>query len=240
MTTPAQSGSFDEYAHDYDRLLDDPLRKRFAGDNAFFIRQKCRAMLRALERHMPVDRRWRVLDAGCGQGAAFEFLRDSCDVVGVDVSIPMLRVAAEKGPVVAQEPFDLQFRTGGFDAAFAFCVYHHIAPADRARHLRELARVVRPGGFVFVFEHNPLNPVTRRVFNRAPVDRGCRMIARNLLRKVFTDAGLRDVRHGYVLFVPEFLDRIFGFLEQRLEWLPLGGQYYVSGRRHREFNLDSK
>jgi SAM-dependent methyltransferase len=230
MTGPAQSGSFDEYAHDYDRLLDDPLRKRFAGDNAFFIRQKCRAMLRTLERDMPVDRRWRVLDAGCGQGAAFEFLRGSCDVVGADVSIPMLRVAAQQGAVVAQEPFDLPFRAGGFDAAFAFCVYHHIAPADRVRHLRELARVVRPGGFVFVFEHNPLNPVTRRVFNRAPIDRGCQMIPSGQLRGTFRNAGLRDVEQGYLLFVPESLERTFGFLEPHLQWLPFGGQYYVCGR----------
>jgi SAM-dependent methyltransferase len=67
----------------------------------------------------------------------------------------MLATAARKGRVVQQEPFDLPFATGAFDAAFAFCVYHHIEPGDRVRHLSELARVVRPGGSVFVFEHNP-------------------------------------------------------------------------------------
>jgi hypothetical protein len=68
------------------------------------------------------------------------------------------------------------------------------------------------------------------VFKRAPVDRGCGLIPRNELRQLFGNAGLRDVRHGYVLFVPEFLESTFGFLEARLEWLPLGGQYYVCGR----------
>jgi SAM-dependent methyltransferase len=142
----------------------------------------------------------------------------------------MLEPAARQGPVVVQEPFDLPFRTGAFDVAFAFCVYHHIEEGDRVRHLRELSRVVRPGGLVVVFEHNPLNPVTRRVFHRAPIDQGCRMIARRRLRGLFEEAGLTDLAHGYVLFVPEVLDGLVGALEPRLEWLPLGGQYYVSGR----------
>ena len=47
---------------------------------------------------------------------------------------------------------------------------------EHVRHLRELARVVVPGGRVFVFEHNPYNPVTKRIFERAPIDRGCHMI----------------------------------------------------------------
>jgi len=229
--TRETGGSFDAFAADYERLLDDPLRRRFAGDSAFFIEQKCRVLLRHARREVPpAGQRWRMLDAGCGQGTAIEFLRRTCAVVGSDVSPAMLGPASRRGPVVVQEPFDLPFRGAAFDVAFAFCVYHHIAAGDRVRHLRELARVVRPGGRVFVFEHNPLNPVTRRVFNRAPVDRGCRMIPRTRLRRLFHAAGLDDVRHGYLLFVPEPLERALGFLEPYLEWLPLGGQYYVSGR----------
>ena len=117
---------------------------------------------------------------------------------------------------------------GAFDAAFAFCVYHHIDVWDRVRHLRELRRVVRPGGVVAVFEHNPFNPVTRVIFRRATVDRGCQMIYPSVLRRMFVDAGLVDVSVGYLLFMPERVAAVIGFVEDALRWLPLGGQYFLS------------
>ena len=231
MTRAPVHGSFDRFADEYEQLLDDPIRRTFAGDSTFFIEQKCRALRRHLDRHTQPQRRLRVLDAGCGPGTALALLRGTCEVVGSDVSVAMLGQAVRHGPVVAQEPFDLPFGPDVFDVAFAFCVYHHIEPPERVRHLREMARVVRPGGLLFVFEHNPLNPITRIVFQRAAVDRGCHMISRRHAARMFREAGLRDVRHGYLLFVPQVLDRVLGAIERHLEWLPLGGQYYVCGRK---------
>jgi len=232
VTSPAPvDGSFDRFADDYERLLDDPLRRSFAGDSTFFIAQKCRVLRRHLDWPLQPSERLRVLDAGCGPGTALALLRGSCNMVGSDVSLGMLGQAVRHGPVVAQEPFDLPFRPDVFDAAFAFCVYHHIEASERLRHLREMVRVLRPGGLLFVFEHNPLNPVTRIVFQRAEVDRGCHMIPRRHTSRLFQEAGLRDVRHGYLLFVPHMLERVLGAMERHLEWLPLGGQYYVCGRK---------
>jgi SAM-dependent methyltransferase len=224
--------SFHHYAKDYDARLDDPLRHRFAGDGDFFIHQKCRVLMRQLRRQAPGAGRLRLLDAGCGQGTAIAFLGDDARVVGTDVSLPMLREAVRHGPVAVQEPYDLPFPDAAFDAAFAFCVYHHIEDREHVRHLRELKRIVAPGGHVFVFEHNPFNPVTKRIFDRAPVDRGCHMIKPARLRALFGEAGLDQVEQGYLLFLPELLWKRFGFLETALAWLPLGGQYFVSGRKH--------
>ena len=224
----APEQAFDELAEDYDRLLDDPLRQRFAGDNAFFIHQKCRALWRRLADASTAGRVPRILDVGCGQGTALRYLRAHARVFGCDVSQPMLAPAVREAPVVVQEPYDLPFQTASFDAAYAFCVYHHVPREAHVRHLRELARVVRPGGLVCVFEHNPLNPITRRVFRRAPIDRGCEMIPRRQLEEVFVGAGLQRIRHGYVLFAPEAVDRRI-HIDPYLEWLPLGGQYYVCG-----------
>lgn len=223
--------SFDQYAGDYDQLLDDPLRHKFAGDGDFFIHQKCRVLLRHLRRQTPRGDKLRLLDAGCGQGTAIAFLSRDARVIGTDVSFPMVREAVRHGPVALQEPFDLPFSDGTFDAAFAFCVYHHIDDAQHARHLRELKRVVTPGGHVCIFEHNPFNPVTKRIFDRAPIDRGCHMIKPARLRRLFRDAGLGDVEQGYLLFLPERLWKWLGFIEPALAWLALGGQYFVSGRK---------
>ena len=223
--------SFDQYARDYDDLLDDPLRHKFAGDGDFFIHQKCRVLMRHLGSRLPGGYSLRILDAGCGQGTAIAFLNSQATVIGTDVSLPMVRQAVHRGPVAVQEPFDLPFSDGTFDAAYAFCVYHHIDDREHVRHLRELARVVAPGGRVCIFEHNPYNPVTKRIFARAPVDRGCHMIKPARLRALFREAGLQAVEQGYMLFLPEPLWKWFGFLEPALAWLPLGGQYFVSGEK---------
>jgi SAM-dependent methyltransferase len=223
---------FDQYAPDYDHLLDDPLRQKFAVDGDFFIHQKCRVLLRRLRHEAPDTRKLRLLDAGCGQGTAIAFLSKNARVIGTDVSFPMVHEAVHRGPVAVQEPFDLPFPDGTFDVAYEFCVYHHIEDREHARHLRELKRVVVPGGQVCIFEHNPFNPVTKRIFDRAPIDRGCHMIKPARLRALFREAGLDDVEQGYLLFLPEMLWKWFGFLEPALAWLPLGGQYFVSGRKH--------
>ena len=57
-----------------------------------------------------------------------------------------------------------------FDVAFAICVLHHVRPAERPRFVGELRRVVRPGGLVALFEHNPLNPLTRLAVHRCAFD----------------------------------------------------------------------
>lgn len=222
--------SFDRFADDYDGLLRDPLRDRFAGDSAFFIRQKCRIVVRRLRQANGL-RSLRLLDAGCGQGQAFAFFGPDMKVFGSDVSQAMLVDAVRRGPVTVQEPLALPFADGTFDAVFAFCIHHHIPDGDHVRHLRELMRVVAPGGEVMVFEHNPFNPVTARIFARAPVDRGCHMIKPATLTERFCQAGLTDVSCGYLLFVPQRLFRFFGFLESALSRLPLGGQYFVAGRK---------
>jgi len=221
---------FQDFAGSYDELLHDPLRDRFADGSEFFIRQKCRNVERRLAR-LARGRRLRVLDAGCGLGTALTCFGSDVRVFGSDTSQPMLRAAVKRGPVTVQEPLRLPFADDTFDAVYAFCIYHHIADADHVPHLRELRRVVAPGGEVMVFEHNPYNPITARIFARAPIDRGCHMIAPGTLRATFGAAGFDAVSHGYLLFVPERLEPLLGFLERALAWLPLGGQYFVAGRK---------
>jgi len=97
--------------------------------------------------------RGRVLEIGAGTGRIALPLRAAgVDVVGLDLSRPMLeRFAAKAGgsaPVVQADATRLPFRDGSFGGAIAVHVLHLI-PAWKSA-VRELVRVVQPGGVLLV------------------------------------------------------------------------------------------
>jgi SAM-dependent methyltransferase len=105
----------------------------------------------------------RTLDAGCGPGAQLGLWLDAVApggrVVGLDLEADHVRVAAALWPdhlasgALALETGDvgrLPFAGGAFDLAWASLVLHHVAEPVVA--LRELARVVAPGGLVAVLD----------------------------------------------------------------------------------------
>ncbi len=98
--------------------------------------------------------RWsRVLDFGCGAGRLSQALADHADeVVGVDVSPPMLAVARELDTAgrcrfVLNETADLTcFADGEFDLVYSELVLQHLPSAVIDGYLAEFVRVLRPGG----------------------------------------------------------------------------------------------
>lgn len=109
----------------------------------------------------------RVLDAGCGPGLYVRELvaGGAASVVGIDVSPEMVRLAARdaSGPVGFRvhdlaRPLDW-LEDESFDAALMALVIHHID--DRVAALREIARVLRPGGHLVVSTHHPTSDWVR-------------------------------------------------------------------------------
>ncbi|GGV64363.1 methyltransferase [Streptomyces thermoviolaceus subsp. apingens] len=100
----------------------------------------------------------RVLDAGCGTGRALPALRAAVGasgmVVGVDLTPAMLHAAVRAGRhrdgrLLLADVAALPLRSGSFDAVFAAGLISHLPrPAE---NLRELRRVVRPGGILALF-----------------------------------------------------------------------------------------
>ncbi|MFH8222132.1 class I SAM-dependent methyltransferase [Streptomyces sp. NPDC018057] len=100
----------------------------------------------------------RVLDAGCGTGRALPPLRAAVGVsgvvVGADVTPAMLEAAVRAGRdragrLLLADVGALPFRTQSFDAVFAAGLVAHLPRP--AKNLRELRRVVRPGGMLALF-----------------------------------------------------------------------------------------
>ncbi|UUU43385.1 class I SAM-dependent methyltransferase [Streptomyces sp. NBC_00162] len=100
----------------------------------------------------------RVLDAGCGTGRALTPLRAAVGpagiVLGADLTPQMLAAAqragrAAQGALLLTDVARLPLRDGTLDAVFAAGLIAHLP--DPAANLRELARVVRPGGRLALF-----------------------------------------------------------------------------------------
>lgn len=100
----------------------------------------------------------RVLDAGCGTGRALTPLRAAVGpsgvVLGADLTPAMLKAAVRAGrnrdgQLVLADVAGLPLRAESMDAVFAAGLIAHLpTPAE---NLRELARVVRPGGTLALF-----------------------------------------------------------------------------------------
>ncbi|GAP49193.1 methyltransferase [Streptomyces azureus] len=100
----------------------------------------------------------RVLDAGCGTGRALPPLRaavgSSGVVLGADLTPAMLREAVRAGrdrdgALLLTDVAALPLRSHSLDAVFGAGLISHLpSPAE---NLRELARVVRPGGVLALF-----------------------------------------------------------------------------------------
>jgi SAM-dependent methyltransferase len=205
----------------------------FAGrEHAFYLEAKARALLDLVDRRLRDGAPIRALDVGCGNGGFDSMLDPLEELHGVDVSPEIVAAAAERVPRVRFEVADgtrLPFADDTYDLTFTVCTLHHVEPAHRVAFVRELARVTRAGGLVVVFEHNPLNPLTRLVVRRVPFDEGVVLVGRRSLRGLARAAGLTVEETRYVLFFP-WARAPFPQLERWLAPLPAGAQYFVACR----------
>jgi len=178
----------------------------------------------------------RILDFGAGIGNSIPHFRHyfpAADLLCADVSAKSLAIAGERFGAAARylaiagDVLPLPDRA--VDLAFTACVFHHIPAGEQQAWLRELRRVVRPGGALLLFEHNPLNPLTVRAVNTCPFDVNARLIRAGAMARLVRSAGWQDAEVDYHLFFPRLLSGLRP-LEPWLDWLPLGAQYSVFAR----------
>ena len=155
----------------------------------------------------PQGLRW--IDIGCGNGAFTELLVERCgpvEVQGIDPSAEQLafartRPAARVAKFRQGDAMALPFTDGSFDAAVMALVLVFVP--DPAKGIREMVRVVVPGGAVVTYMWDmlgggfPLDPVYDEIKAMGiPATRPPRLDASRMeaLRELWIGAGLEDVQ----------------------------------------------
>ncbi len=221
---------FDKYADTYRACIQQAVP--IAG---FQVDRLARMKVQLLQELMPTGHEQVcALDLGCGIGLVSSPLaRCGYEVDGIDVSASSLTLAEEHGGPARFHHFDgitIPFPDNHFDLAFTICVLHHVPPPQWQALVAEMTRVVKPGGIVAIFEHNPLNPVTRHIVSNCELDADAVLLKAETATTLLRGAGLNHVQRRYIAFSPwrhPWIDR----LERLLTKIPMGAQYYCWGSK---------
>lgn len=215
---------FDQFARNYDRVLGDSIPEGL-NEDGYFAEYKVALMSNCLKDHHPR----RILDFGCGAGRSLPYLHryfPNAELWGFDVSENSLKVAHDHAPTAHLFSDWAQAANVQFDAIIAANVFHHIPLEYRQQALQRCHQALDTKGRMFLFEHNPLNPATRWIFERCPFDVDAEMLSLKTALELTKHAGFPSEQHGYTLFFPRPLAFLRG-LEPYMKRLPLGAQYYV-------------
>lgn len=236
MNSPQE---FDQHKETYRSDIDNAVS--FSGQSHdFFTRVKAEYLVELLQglkkaQGAPDAKPLDVLDIGCGHGHIHPYLVQSAvrmNLSAIDVAATVIEEARLMNPAVNYRSYEgerLPYDDASFDAAYTIAVMHHVPPAQWPAFLKEMHRVVRPGGLIAIFEHNPINPLTQWIVRTCPIDDNAVLLGSRRLSKLASQANLVDVESRYILFTPLDGPRYRAF-DKMIGWLPLGAQYYVSAR----------
>jgi SAM-dependent methyltransferase len=232
---------FDHFKETYRSDIDKAIS--FSGQSHdFFTRVKAEYLLHLLRdfqkgqaQSTTIPGYLNVLDIGCGHGHIHPYLTNSnvaLRLFATDVASTVVEEARQLNPTVHYQSYGgqrLPYNDQSFDIAFTIAVLHHVPVAQWLAFLQEMRRVVRPGGMIAIFEHNPLNPLTQWVVRTCPIDENAVLLGSRRLSKLVAQAQFIEIAKQYILFTP--LDgSAYRKFDKLIGWLPLGAQYYVVAR----------
>lgn len=229
---------FDHYADDYEKLHKNSV-KASGFELTYFDEHKIKIVYNDFITNEKSDNKnLKILNFGCGIGKSENFINkyfNDCTIFSVDVSERSIITAKEKNKHFKNIEFikfntveELQFNTK-FDIIFVANVFHHIPKEFHLTVLKHLRSFLSSTGYLYIFEHNPRNPLTRNAFETCEFDIGCEMISPVQLKKMCASSGYTTIIRRYILFFPKFLS-FMSNLEFFLKWCPIGAQYYIKAK----------
>lgn len=177
----------------------------------------------------------RALELGCGTGVFLERVAPcGAGIAGIDLSLELLERACGRPwrlrnvRLLCGDAERLPYRDASFDSVYGSSVLHHL---DLDTALREVFRVLKPGGRAVFAEPNILNPqvafmfhfgLTKRYFGVSPDEMAfSRFRAARALRAAgFGEASVRPFDFLHPASPAAWVDRVARFGE-RLERIPI-------------------
>ncbi len=147
----------------------------------------------------------RVLDLGSGTGTLTILVKQmhpTADVVGIDGDPNILAISRAKAP---QRHVDVRFDEGlaselpypdaSFDRVLSSLVFHHLTTENKERTLREILRVLKPGGALLIVDFGrPQNALAGAMAQLAQHLEPTGDLSRGILPEFLRRAGFEQVQ----------------------------------------------
>lgn len=205
------------------------------------------------------QRKRRVLDAGCGTGWNLQELDSFGETHGIDLSpLAVITTRGRGGRVCQGDLLGLPYVSASFDLVTSFDVLYHAWIQDDSAAVRELARVLKPGGLMLLkvpalkilWGAHDEAVHSRHRYTRSELEALLERAGLSLIRSTYANSLLFPVlltrrfldrllnRHGSdVALLPPLLERLFGSLLDveakliRAFNLPLGASVFAVARK---------
>ncbi len=225
---------FDKFATDYNKDLDSILTSSIGASSNYFAEYKIKEVYNIVKNRInPI----KILDFGCGIGKNSLILEKyfpESEIYGIDVSAESIQVAKKQKTTncifSVYNGLNINIENDSVDIIFISNVFHHIPHEEHSKILSILQSKLSNNGYLFLFEHNTLNPLTLKIVNECEFDNDAKLLNFWYAKKLLKEAYFSNIGINFILFIPPFLKKLL-FLEKYLKWLPMGGQYYIVGQK---------
>ena len=219
--------NFDKFAGEYKTILDESLK--LSGEKGeYFSEYKANCIARCVGK----DFSGKILDYGCGIGLLSEILLKHfphATIDGADISAASIEQVPAYLKKQGHFTSDVNLLPQDYDLIVITNVLHHIEAPERGAVIAKLQKLIKNKGKIMVFEHNPFNPLTRKIVRESPLDKGVVLLPFPETLSYLKKAGFKHLQLNYIVFFPKFLSGLRKY-EPWLAWLPLGAQYTAIGQ----------
>ena len=220
---------FDAYAKNYRSIHTENIK--FSGADSFYFAEMKVRLQQQYEKNINL----KILDIGCGDGSTEIFINKyfpAWHINAIDISQQSISIAKDKSisncEFQVYDGLHIPFTNENFDIVFMAGVLHHVSFSLHNNLISEIERVLNRKGRLYLFEHNPFNPVTKHLVNTCVFDKDAKLLKSDYTKNLLKKNKLNVVTSKFIIFFPRkgILSKLI-FLEKYLQWLPLGGQYFL-------------